>query len=118
MELSRASVAAAELNAKATRVETRCSFQASDALKFPAGRPEAVLLDPPRTGAAGKLLARLLACAPETVLYVSCAPDTLRRDLKILEEKYDVVRSEALDMFPCTAHFETFTVLSLSKSRS
>ena len=114
VELSRPAVAAAGLNAKAACVEKRCSFQASDALKFPKGRPDAVLLDPPRTGAAPKLLAKLLACAPELLLYVSCAPDTLRRDLKILEAKYEVLCSGALDMFPCTAHFETFTVLALS----
>ena len=118
VELSRPAVAAAGLNAKAAGVEKRCSFQASDALKFPKGRPDAVLLDPPRTGAAPKLLSKLLDCAPELILYVSCAPDTLRRDLKILEAKYDVVSSGALDMFPCTAHFETFTVLTLSKSLS
>ena len=118
VELSRPAVAAAGLNAKAAGVEKRCSFQASDALKFPANRPDAVLLDPPRTGAAPKLLKKLLDCAPELILYVSCAPDTLRRDLKILEEKYKVLSAGALDMFPCTAHFETFTVLTLSKSLS
>ena len=118
MELSRPAVAAAKLNAKTSGVEKRCSFQASDALKFPKCRPDAVLLDPPRTGVAPKLLSKLLDCAPELVLYVSCAPDTLRRDLKMLEPKYDVVGAGALDMFPCTAHFETFTVLTLSKSLS
>ena len=118
VELSRSAVAAAKLNAKSSGVEKRCSFQASDALKFPKGRPDAVLLDPPRTGAAPKLLARLLDCAPGLILYVSCAPDTLRRDLKTLEAKYEVLGSGALDMFPCTAHFETFTVLALSNRLS
>ena len=116
VELSRPAVAAAKLNAEAAGVEKRCSFQASDALKFPATRPDAVLLDPPRTGAAPKLLKKLLDCAPGLILYVSCAPDTLRRDLKILETKYELLSAGALDMFPCTAHFETFTVLALSKS--
>ena len=114
VELSRPAVAAAKLNAKEAGVDKRCFFQASDALKFPKGRPDAVLLDPPRTGAAPKLLTRLLDCAPELILYVSCAPDTLRRDLKTLEAKYEVLSAGALDMFPCTAHFETFTVLALS----
>lgn len=118
VELSRPAVVAAKLNAKEARVERRCSFQASDALKFPKSRPDAVLLDPPRTGAAPKLLAKLLDLAPELILYVSCAPDTLRRDLKILEAKYEVLSAGALDMFPCTAHFETFTVLALSNRLS
>ena len=118
VELSPLSVAAAKLNARSAGVEKRCSFRASDALKFPAGRPDAVLLDPPRTGVVPKLLDRLLDCAPGLILYVSCAPDTLRRDLKILAGKYEVLSAGALDMFPCTAHFETFTVLTLSKSPS
>lgn len=114
VELFRPAVAAAALNARSAGVEKRCTFRAGDAVKFPDTGPEAVLLDPPRTGASPKLLAKLLACPPELILYVSCAPDTLRRDLKILEPKYEVLSAGALDMFPCTAHFETFTVLALS----
>lgn len=114
VELSRPAVAAAKLNARSAGVDDRCAFRAADAVKFPDVGPDAVLLDPPRTGAAPKLLTKLLDRAPGLILYVSCAPDTLRRDLKILEPKYGILSSGALDMFPCTAHFETFTVLALS----
>jgi len=47
------------------------------------------------------------------MIYVSCAPDTLARDLKLLSDTYRVGRCRLYDMFPCTAHFETLTRLDL-----
>lgn len=70
-----------------------------------------VIIDPPRAGlspAAVKLIKRL---RPGQICYVSCAPDTLARDLKQFESDYTLERAHIFDMFPRTAHFETLAVL-------
>ena len=70
-----------------------------------------VLADPPRTGMAASLLHEIGQFAPESVLYVSCAPDTLRRDADLLAQYgYRAETAGMLDMFPGTAHFESVTV--------
>jgi 23S rRNA (uracil1939-C5)-methyltransferase len=70
-----------------------------------------VLLDPPRTGAAD--VAKLLpSLSPEKILYVSCDPPTLARDIAILKKlKYEVVKCRPVDMFPQTYHTESLTLL-------
>jgi 23S rRNA (uracil1939-C5)-methyltransferase len=75
--------------------------------------PRALLvLDPPRGGLGPKLVRRLAQHPPGTVLYISCAPDTLARDVAWLREAgYRVQRSGVYDMFPRTGHFESVTVL-------
>ena len=114
IEVDPRSIKAAKLNAKLNGTAERCFFQTGDAAAFSAsGDHDLVLLDPPRSGLDKKLVRKLLECAYPYLLYVSCGPDTLCRDLEMLSEKYDVAESGALDMFPCTAHFETFTVLTL-----
>lgn len=116
IELSEASIAAAKLNARRRQLEQRCRFQSGDAGKFPQkDRFDIALLDPPRSGLERSLAGKLLQSGIPLLLYISCAPDTLCRDLKLLSEKYSVLESGALDMFPCTAHFETFTILTLLK---
>jgi 23S rRNA (uracil1939-C5)-methyltransferase len=73
-----------------------------------------VLLDPPRTGALETV--RLIAdVSPERILYVSCNPPTLARDIAELQKKeYEVVASRAVDMFPQTYHIESITLLQKS----
>lgn len=72
-----------------------------------------VVLDPPRTGCLPKVISTLLAMKPATLIYVSCNPSTLARDLKLLCENgtYHPVRCAAFDMFPSTAHFESAVLL-------
>jgi 23S rRNA (uracil1939-C5)-methyltransferase len=75
---------------------------------------DVVLLDPPRTGAleAVRLIAEV---SPEKILYVSCDPSTLARDLADLRKKgYEVVATRAVDMFPQTYHIESITLLRKS----
>lgn len=114
IELSKESIAAAKLNAQQRNLANRCRFESGDAGNFPQkGDFDTVLLDPPRSGVEKQLIKKLLKAPVPLLLYISCGPDTLRRDLEMLSEKYTVVQSGALDMFPCTAHFETFTILTL-----
>jgi 23S rRNA (uracil1939-C5)-methyltransferase len=67
-----------------------------------------ILLDPPRSGAGAQAMEQIRLLAPRTILYVSCDPQTLGRDLfSIPREEYRIDRVEGLDMFPQTYHFET-----------
>ena len=77
-------------------------------------QPHAVFLDPPRKGCAPELLLALLQTRPEKIVYVSCNPATLARDLKILGEAYRVERVVPVDMFPHTGHVECVVLMCAS----
>ena len=71
-----------------------------------------VVVDPPRRGCDGKLLDAIVKMAPERIVYVSCDPATLARDVKVLSENgYEVKKVRACDMFPQGGHVECVTLL-------
>lgn len=73
-------------------------------------QPDAILVNPPRTGLAKEVLQTLLRIQAQEIIYVSCMPATLARDLATLcSEKYALQECVAYDMFPQTAHVETLT---------
>jgi 23S rRNA (uracil1939-C5)-methyltransferase len=73
-----------------------------------AGKPDLLLLDPPRTGAENKVISGILSLQPSRIVYVSCDPATLARDLKkLLAGGYSLDTVNAFDMFPQTHHVET-----------
>ncbi|MGG7215166.1 23S rRNA (uracil(1939)-C(5))-methyltransferase RlmD [Clostridium nigeriense] len=75
--------------------------------------PEVIVVDPPRKGCDIKLLDAIGKAKPKKVVYVSCDPSTLARDLKILEEKgYKTEKVQPVDMFPHTSHVETVVLMS------
>ena len=76
-------------------------------------RPDVIVVDPPRAGCDAALLDTILQMAPERMVYVSCDPGTLARDVKILENGgMKVCRVQCVDMFPETGHVETVCLLS------
>lgn len=76
-------------------------------------RPDVVCVDPPRKGISAAVIAAIVEMQPRRVVYVSCNPATLARDLKLLEERgYRAERAEAVDLFPRTAHVETVVLMS------
>ena len=76
-------------------------------------RPEVISVDPPRKGLSGQVIDAICRMAPDRVVYVSCDPGTLARDLKILDARgYRAVRAEAVDLFPRTGHVETVVLMS------
>lgn len=77
---------------------------------------DAVVLDPPRVGLDRSLIHALLDYAPRQMVYVSCNPSTLARDLALLAKKYQIIYLQPVDMFPQTAHVET--VVSLKKKEA
>jgi len=109
------SIADAVANAAANGV-TNASFQVSDAalavgrLAARGERFDLVILDPPRSGAES--VGEIARLAPKSIVYVSCDPPTLSRDLSLLGDKgYRVVSSQPVDMFPQTYHLESVTLL-------
>ena len=70
-----------------------------------------VVVDPPRSGLKGESIYNVLDINPKKIIYVSCDPITLARDLKILKTKYNVKDVTLVDMFPNTYHCESITVL-------
>ena len=85
--------------------------QAAAQLAAEGVRPDVVVVDPPRKGLSPEVIQVLLTMAPRKIVYVSCDPATLARDVKELTAAYTLKRAEAVDMFPRTHHVET--VLSL-----
>lgn len=76
-------------------------------------RADVIVVDPPRKGCDAALLDTIVRMEPEKVVYVSCDPATLARDLKILcENGYELKKIRAVDMFPMTVHVETVCLLS------
>ena len=73
---------------------------------------DVVFMDPPRTGSDKAFLEACLNLAPKRIVYVSCNPETLGRDLKILERGYQVKEICPVDMFPGTRHLETIVLMS------
>lgn len=76
------------------------------------GRPDVMIVDPPRAGMHEDVVKVILNAAPRRIVYVSCNPATQARDLAMLDEKYKVDEIQPVDMFPHTAHVENVVKLS------
>ena len=118
IELDADAVRYAEQNAELHGVAARTAFAAGDCAevfrqKYPDGLPpdSLLLVDPPRTGLDPAALEQVRRSEAAGIIYVSCSPDTLFRDLARLETDYQIEESRLLDMFPSTAHFESVTFL-------
>lgn len=75
--------------------------------------PDIIMLDPPRKGLDNKSIENILKIKPNRVIYISCNPATMVRDLAKFESIYDINKIQPVDMFPYTSHIETVTVLTL-----
>ena len=113
-EITANSISCAKQAAKRFKLQNRCRFFNADAAAF-YSRENAVpllLVDPPRSGLDKKLLNRICSKPPRYMIYVSCGPDTLQRDIKKLASSgAKVLSARMFDMFPVTAHFESVTFL-------
>ncbi|MCR5792063.1 MAG: 23S rRNA (uracil(1939)-C(5))-methyltransferase RlmD [Lachnospiraceae bacterium] len=115
VEIVEEAVEAARENAKDNHLEN-CEFIAGDVLKVLdtiEERPDMIVLDPPRDGIHPKALQKILAYGVDQLLYISCKPTSLARDLLMMQEYgYRVERVKCVDMFPQTVHVETVVLLS------
>ncbi len=115
VEGNASALADARYNARVNHVG-RCRFRSESAETFlaggEAGEYDLVLMDPPRTGLSKEALAGLVHLKPGRILYLSCDPPTLARDLRAVQEAgYRVARLQGSDMFPQTMHIETLVEL-------
>ena len=97
-----------------TNVDFLCGDASDMAAKFAREglRPDVISVDPPRKGLAPEVIDAIATMAPARVVYVSCDPATLGRDVKLLARHgYEVQRAVAVDMFPRTSHVETVCLL-------
>lgn len=117
-EVIPAAVEDAKANAarnEVTNAEFLCAdaAQAAQTLADRGLRPDVICVDPPRKGLAPAVIDAIVQMAPQRLVYVSCDPATLARDVKRMEEQgYVLQRAEAVDLFPRTAHVETVVLLS------
>lgn len=80
------------------------------------GQPDVVITDPPRAGMHQDVVETLLRILPNRIVYVSCNSATQARDLYLLKDNYEVVKSKAVDMFPHTHHIENIVLLKIKQS--
>lgn len=115
IELIEEAVVAANENAKRNHLEN-CTFLAGDVLKMVdelEERPDLIIVDPPRDGIHPKAIGKIIAFGAPEIVYVSCKPTSLARDLEIFQQEgYQVERVKLMDMFPRTVHVETVALLS------
>ncbi|MGM9624823.1 MAG: 23S rRNA (uracil(1939)-C(5))-methyltransferase RlmD [Eubacteriales bacterium] len=114
VEISREAVSDAIANAKANRI-ANARFYQGDAGRFLSEnriKPDVLFMDPPRGGSDAAFLSAVLRARPRTVVYISCGPDTLARDLGVLTKGYRVEKIQPVDLFPMTEHVETVCLLS------
>ncbi len=113
VELNPDAVRDAVRNARANKIDNIRFYQgdAGDFLQKMAANGEkadVVFMDPPRSGSTERFMAAAAAMGPKRIVYVSCGPDTLARDLKYLRKKgYRVEKGVGVDLFPWTGHVET-----------
>ena len=115
VEIVEEAVAAARENARQNGI-SNCDFIAGDVLKVLdeiEEKPDLIILDPPRDGVHPKALPKILSYGVEQILYISCKPTSLARDIPaFLEAGYRPVRGVSVDQFPWTANVETVILLS------
>ena len=119
VEIVEEAVEAAKENVKLNGL-TNCEFIAGDVLKVIdeiEDKPEIIVLDPPRDGINPKALDKIIKYGVERIVYISCKPTSLARDLEVLTARgYKVEKVCAVDMFPETVHVETIVALHRTSS--
>ncbi len=120
MEIVEEAVEAARENTARNGL-TNVEFIAGDVLKKLdeiAEKPDLIVLDPPRDGVHPKALGKIIEYGVERIVYISCKPTSLARDLVMLQEGgYKVERVCCVDMFPWTGGIETVCLLSKLKTK-
>ena len=114
IEIVEEAVEAAKDNAKLNGIDN-CFFIAGDVLKKVEeldDKPDLIIVDPPRDGINPKAITKIIGFGAEEIIYVSCKPTSLARDLQIFEANgYKTKKIQCVDMFPRTVHIETIVLL-------
>lgn len=113
MEVAESAVLDAQQNCRRNNVDN-CRFILGDIrteLPRLEIRPDVLVIDPPRVGMHKDVVKQVLALGAESIIYVSCNPATLARDLSVLKAEYQVLEVQPIDMFPHTFHIEAVAKL-------
>jgi 23S rRNA (uracil1939-C5)-methyltransferase len=113
MEIAESAVQDAGKNCRANGIEN-CRFILGDirhGLSFIPFKPDVLIIDPPRAGMHKDVTARILELGTERIVYVSCNPATMARDLGEMKDSYEVAEIQPVDMFPHTYHVESVAKL-------
>jgi len=114
IEINKDSIRDADVNRELNKLDN-IQFVCGDAAELAAWKtkPDFIVIDPPRAGCSPKMCTQLLEIMPENIVYVSCNPQTLARDLvRICEGGYEIKTVQPVDMFPGTEHVETVVLMS------
>ncbi len=79
------------------------------------GKPDVIITDPPRDGMHKNVVNQILNISPKRIVYISCNSATQARDLALMDDKYEILKTQAVDMFPQTHHVENVVLLELKK---
>lgn len=114
VEIEKQSIENAKLNAKINNIDNAIFYNedCNQYMKTTKEKFDVIILDPPRKGAGVEFIKSTLNLEPKTIIYISCNPLTLARDVQLLSEKYKVNKIQPIDMFPNTYHVETVVLLS------
>ncbi|MEA1901157.1 MAG: 23S rRNA (uracil(1939)-C(5))-methyltransferase RlmD [Thermodesulfobacteriota bacterium] len=108
IEISKSALQDAEANCLYNGI-SNCRFilgDIKDCLEY-VKKPDVMIIDPPRTGMHKNVVKQILDMAPARIIYVSCNPATMARDLGMIKDNYKVLEVQPLDMFPHTYHIES-----------
>ena len=109
LEIAQSAVIDAENNCRINRI-SNCRFILGDLRKTLGqviARPDVMIIDPPRSGMHGDVVRQVLEMQPKRIVYVSCNPATMARDIGLMKESYSVLEVQPFDMFPHTHHIES-----------
>jgi len=117
VEVVESAIHDAKENARRNGVENVRFFcadagEAATQLAAEGTRPDVIVVDPPRKGLSADVIEAMVKMTPEKIVYVSCDPATLARDVKLLAGEYTLQKVKAFDMFPRCAHVETVCLMS------
>ena len=118
IEINESAVLDARRNCIDNRIDN-CRFICGDIHKeiIKIGpKPDVLIIDPPRAGMHKKVLPQVMDLAPEKIVYISCNPMTLARDVGRMNDHYELIEIQPVDMFPHTYHIEAVAKLQLRKS--
>ncbi len=124
IEYVKEAIADAEINASVNGIEN-CSFFAGDMKDILTsdfiekhGKPEVMIIDPPRAGMHPDVIKVILEAKPERIVYVSCNPASQARDLAMMSDAYEITEVQPVDMFPHTMHVENICALKRREKAS
>ena len=116
LDISESAIADATWNCELNGIDN-CEFLCGDVkllLSRATSKPDVLIIDPPRTGMHRKVIEQIVHLLPQRIIYISCNPTTMARDIALLKEHYELKVVQSIDLFPNTYHIEAVARLERS----